>query len=106
MRTFLGVTISALIALGVIWFLTRNNDYEKACEHMIDLANKELDTMLAGMPDDVSDGLRDLKEKAAAKRDSDMETCVEKSKEHKIDTKCILAASSLDEAQRCLVRRR
>ena len=107
MRTFLGVTISAMIALGVIWFLTRGGgDYEKACTHMIDLANKELDTMLAGMPDDVGEGIRDLKEQAAKKRDSDMETCVDKMKEHKIDTKCILKANTLDETQQCLVRRR
>jgi hypothetical protein len=102
MRTLLAVSIALSFALGCS---KSKGDYTKACEHLLELAHKDLEASLASMPEDMREKMADLKDKAEAQRGSDLATCVAKSEEHDVDTSCILKADKLDDAQGCLARR-
>ena len=101
MRTLLAVSIALTFALGC----SKKGDYSKACEHLLELAHKDLEASLASMPEDMRKGMSDLKAKAESSRDSDLATCIAKSEEHGVDASCILKADTLDDAQACLSKR-
>jgi hypothetical protein len=78
--------------------------YEKACNHMLDLAFQDIDDSIAKtskLDDSMASSLKDMKKQAEGKRDSDLATCVAKSQEHDIDADCILKADKLDDLQSC-----
>jgi hypothetical protein len=79
-----------------------SGDYRKACEHLLVLAERDLEKSIASFPEDMKDTGATLREQARASRDSDLATCVAKGEERGIDTKCVLGAETLDDAARCL----
>jgi hypothetical protein len=106
MRLLLAASVTGLLFAGGC-----SNKPEKACKHMIDLAMTELDQQIAKLdkldPDGKSKQLIEgMRDRAKAKTQSDLDTCVSKMKEHDVDASCILAADSLDEAQKCMRRKK
>lgn len=95
------LVFASLILLGAC---SKKGDYEKACNHMIDLAYAELDEQTAALEKlggDTANHLKDLRKEAEAKRGSDLKTCIEKSEEHKVDADCVLKAGKLDDLKGC-----
>ena len=94
--------VLVLVAAGC----SKKAEHEKACNHMIDLAVKDIDENIEKVKSsevgaDMAKSLEDMKDKAVAKRDSDLATCVSKIGEHDINTDCILKADKLDDLQSC-----
>lgn len=104
----LAILTTLLLAFGVATGC--KSSHEKACKHMIDLATEELDKEIEKLEklekldsnNSMKGFAKELREKADKSRDTDLETCASKMKEHDIDPGCITDADSLEEAQRCL----
>jgi outer membrane murein-binding lipoprotein Lpp len=106
MRLLLAASVTGLLFAGGC-----SSKPEKACQHMIDLATSELDKEIEKLEKLDPDGksrqfMQQMRDRAKASTGSDLETCVTKMKEHDIDASCILGADSLDEAQRCMRRKK
>lgn len=100
MRTLLALSLALSLVSGC-----SKGDSKKACEHLLDLAHAELEKTTAhfeGTDGKMNELAKDLKAKAEASRDSDLKTCIEKVEEKDVDTKCLLGADDLEEAQACL----
>jgi len=95
--------LAILAALVFATGCSKKSNYEKACQHMIDLAKDELDKEIAKLDKQgMGDFGKQLRERAAASTSSDLATCAKKAEEHGIDADCLNAADSLAEAQACL----
>jgi hypothetical protein len=77
-------------------------DCAKACDHVLALANKELDELARQLPNTKMG--QNLREQAAKAHESDLATCKSKCGTGVIDTACALAAKTLDGAMKCGVR--
>jgi hypothetical protein len=99
MRTFLGVTISALVVMGILIFATRGSAERRACKHMFDLTEQQLEKMgdFGGRAE-----VREMRSKLREQRDTQLDQCEAGLERLDIDPSCILDAETLDAATECV----
>lgn len=95
-------TIMLVLALAA--GCAKKADYKAACEHLIELGKADIEANIAKLGPEMADVGEKLRAQAAATAQSDLETCVRKSEERNVDTRCILDAKTIDEASLCLRR--
>ena len=77
----------------------KRNDCQTACDHMIDLAMKEIDQLTDQIGGEQA---ARLKQTAAQTRDNDLATCHAQCTAGAVSPDCLIAAKTADEAMRCL----
>jgi hypothetical protein len=96
--------LAVLVALAA--FATgcsKKSNYDKACQHLVDLAKQELDAEVEKLDKQGMGKLgKELRDRAEASTSSDLATCAKKAEERGIDADCVSGADSLAEAQACL----
>jgi len=80
-------------------------DCQRACEHLIKLGKADIEASIAKMGPEFADTAKQLRDGANASTASDLATCTSKCSERGLDTSCILASETIDEAMRCTTRK-
>src|SRR5688572_25203655 len=100
MRTFLGVTISGFVVVGILLLLTRGSAERRACKHMFELTEQQLEKMGRDFGDRAE--VREMRSKLREQRDTQLDQCEVGLERLDIDPSCILDADTLEAATECM----
>jgi uncharacterized membrane protein YccC len=100
MKTFLGVTISALVAMGLLFLVFRDSAERRACKHMFDLTEQQIEEMSRNFGPNAQ--AREMRDQLRSQRSAKLDQCEVGLEKLDIDPSCILDADDLGEATACM----
>jgi hypothetical protein len=100
MRTFLGVTAGCLVLFVVVFFATRDSAERRACKHMFDLGEAQLERMSKNFGPRAE--VREMRERLREQRDTQLVACERGIERLDVSPSCILDAETLEEATACM----